>query len=101
MKKALSVALVLVLVGAFSAHAQQGMQNRQSIHGVSSGGWSYLTAWNLSSGALQMSGSWWSGAHRFEHSAPYYREWIARFIYNQSTGRTAALAWFYAQPHVQ
>lgn len=101
MKKILAMAAVLVMGVAFSANAQQSMSITQSIHGYSSGGWSFLTAWNLSTGAQQVSTGWYSGARRFEHSVSAWRQWIARFIYNQSTGRTAALAWYYDQPHFQ
>lgn len=63
--------------------------------------WSFLTAWNLSTSGLEMSASWYNGSFTWEHTAAGSQQWIARFAYDQGTGKTTALAWYYRQAHVQ
>lgn len=63
--------------------------------------WSFLTAWNLSTSGLEASASWRNGSFTWEHTAAGSQQWIARFAYDQGTGKTTALAWYYRQAHVQ
>lgn len=73
----------------------------QPIAGYAVNRWSFMTAWNLSTGALEMSPRWRNGVQTWEHSAAGHQQWIARFSYDDTTGRTTALAWYYRQSHVQ
>ena len=97
----LVVGLILSLGGTHVQAQHLGISSTQAVVGYSPGQWGFMTAWNLSTGGLQQSSSWRTGTHRFDHAYPTYRQWIARFVYNQSTGRTTDMAWFYGQPHVQ
>lgn len=74
---------------------------RQPITGWANNRWSFLTAWNLSTGALEVSPRWRNGYLTWEHTADAYQQWIARFVYDEGTGKTTAMAWFYRQSHVQ
>lgn len=73
----------------------------QPIAGTAVNRWSFMTAWNLTTGALSVSPSWQNGSYTWNHPADNYQQWIARFVYNQGTGKTAGLAWYYRQSHVQ
>ncbi|HPG01186.1 MAG TPA: CARDB domain-containing protein [Kiritimatiellia bacterium] len=73
----------------------------QWIRGVADSAWAFMTAWNLSTGALNVSPSFRNTTYVWEHPTPGYQQWIARFVYNQGTGKTAGLAWYYRQSHVQ
>lgn len=82
------------------AAANPDLHSSQPIAGWSDNSWSFMTAWNLSSGLLQVSPNWFSGRQLWTHAAPK-NQWIARFTYNQVTGQTAELAWYYSQWFVQ
>ncbi|HPG01188.1 MAG TPA: CARDB domain-containing protein [Kiritimatiellia bacterium] len=73
----------------------------QPIAGSAVNRWSFMTAWNLTTGALSVSPSWQNGSYTWNHPADNYQQWIARFAYDQVTGQTTALAWYYRQAHVQ
>lgn len=73
----------------------------QSIRGVTDSVWAFMTAWNLATGTLDVSPSFRNTTYAWDHPAPGYQQWIARFVYNQGTGKTTGLAWYYRQPHVQ
>lgn len=73
----------------------------QWIRGVADSAWAFMTAWNLTTGALNVSPSFRNSTYVWEHPTPGYQQWIARFIYNQGTGKTTGLAWYYRQAHVQ
>jgi len=63
--------------------------------------WAFLTAWNLATGVQSVSPSWYKGRSVWSHPVTAQQQWIARFVYDQGTGQTRELAWFYSQPHVQ
>ena len=81
--------------------ANQVFDATQPITGTSASRWAFMTAWNLSSGALLMSPTWYNGNSTWNHDASGTQQWIARFVYDQSAGQTRALAWYYRQDHVQ
>lgn len=97
----LTLALLLIsVVFVGETQAAPVWDTTQTIRGTSSYRWTFLTAWNLSSGALSQSQASYHGPFWLNHPAPQ-QQWIARFIYDQSSGQTRELAWFYRQPHVQ
>lgn len=69
--------------------------------GVTTRDWAFMTAWNLSTGQLQVSPSWHNGTHTWTYTRSGYGQWVARFIYRQSAGQTRELQWSYTQVHVQ
>lgn len=73
----------------------------QPIAGNAVNRWSFMTAWNLATGVQSVSPSWQNGSYTWNHPAAGYQQWIARFAYDQVTGKTTSLAWYYRQAHVQ
>ena len=73
----------------------------QPIAGSAVNRWSYMTAWNLVTGSLNVSPSWQNGSYTWNHPAEGGEQWIARFAYDQVTGKTTSLAWYYRQAHIQ
>ncbi len=63
--------------------------------------WSFLTAWNLSTGALKVSPLWYNGDYSFTYDQDGYQQWIALFLYDDGTKQTRELRWSYRQVHVQ
>ena len=63
--------------------------------------WSFMTAWDLTSGGLQVSPNWINGHYFWNFSQPHYQRWTAKFIYDVSTGSSRELKWSYTQIHVQ
>ncbi|HPG01185.1 MAG TPA: hypothetical protein PLE77_14095 [Kiritimatiellia bacterium] len=97
----LTIGLLLIsVVFVGETHAGPTFSTSQIIIGVSYYRWMFMTAWNLSSGALYQSNTGYNGPSVFNHPAPQ-QQWIARFIYDQTTGQTRELAWYYSQDHVQ
>ncbi len=87
-------------IGASWSVANPDLYSRQPVAGWSANTWSFMTAWNLGSGQLEVSQNWYSGRLQWSHSAPK-TQWIARFTYDVATGRTSELAWYYSQVFVQ
>ncbi len=79
----------------------QRFDSTQLVSGLAVNRWSFMTAWNLATGSLAVSPRWWHGVYTWEHAASGHQQWIARFTYDESTGRTTSLAWYYRQSHVQ
>lgn len=103
MRPMLTLTLALLLISAVfvgETQAAPAFSTTQTAIGESYYRWIFLTAWNLSSGALSQSQTGYHGPCVFNHPAPQ-QQWIARFIYDQTTGKTRELAWYYSQPHVQ
>ena len=73
----------------------------QPIAGNAANRWSFMTAWNLTTGVQSVSPSWQNGSYTWNHPAAGYQQWIARFAYDQVTGKTTSLAWYYRQAHIQ
>jgi len=92
--------MVLLLLLPCSKGANPDFASSQGAAGWTANRWSYMTAWNLSSGALSVGTQWYNGRQVMNH-AVVKQQWIARFIYDQSTGQTRQLSWFYYQDHVQ
>lgn len=80
--------------------ANPDMNATQPVAGSADNRWSFMTAWNLSTGRLDVSSNWYAGRLVWSHPAPK-TQWIARFVYDQPAGRTAELAWYYCQWFVQ
>lgn len=103
MRKTLIPLLGLLLVTAFllgAADANPTIGTTQGIVGRTTSRWAFMTAWNLATGVQSVSPSWYNSTSVWNHPAGQ-QQWIARFVYDQSTGQTRELAWFYGQPHVQ
>ena len=97
----LTLALLLIsVVFVGEAQAAPVFATTQTIDGYSIYRTAFLTAWNLSSGALSVSQTSYHGLFWLDHPAPP-QQWIARFIYDEGSGKTRELAWHYTQPHVQ
>ena len=101
-KIAIVVGVVVVcLIGALSVKAEQHFTVGQPMRGYATYDWSFMSAWNLSGGELEVSPNWFNGEYVFWYNIPYYREWIALFIYDDGTKQTRELMWSYLQSHVQ
>lgn len=98
--KFLRIAIMALWV-AGSAFANPQFNNNQTIAGRTTDRWTFMTAWNLSSGAFQVSPNWFNGRSVWSHAASTHTQWIARFVYDQTSGQTRELAWYYSQIHVQ
>ena len=96
----LGVLLVVALLAGV-VRANPIFNTTQPVAGYTVNRWSYMTAWNLSTGALSLSPSWYNGRNVWNHPVTSKQQWIARFVYDQSLGQTRELAWYYTQDHVQ
>ena len=90
---------VALLLGV--AQANPLFNTTQPVAGYTTSRWAFLTAWNLSTGVQSVSASWYNGRSVWSHPVTAQQQWIARFVYDQGTGQTRELAWYYSQPHVQ
>lgn len=73
----------------------------QPVAGTTVKRWSFMTAWNLHTGGFEASPQWYNGVYTWNHDATGYQEWLARFIYDQTSMQTRSLTWYYRQVHVQ
>ncbi len=85
----------------WTPRALQRFDTSQPITGWANNRWSFMSAWNLSTGALEVSPRWNNGPLTWNHTADAYQQWIARFVYDEVTGKTTALAWYFRQSHIQ
>ncbi len=99
-KLMLAILGVLLLSGAGYALTQSFSVEERAI-GTTQNTWAFMTAWNLSNGDLQFSRDWYNGTETWTFNQPYYRNWIAKFIYNKSAGQTRELQWSYTQEQIQ
>ncbi len=83
---------ILVLNQYFSA--------TQQMIGYAKKDWSFMTAWNLASGAFLVGPDWYNGNSTLNYTLTY-QEWIALFLYDDGTAQTRELRWSYRQSHVQ
>lgn len=72
----------------------------QPFIGYAKNDWSFMTAWNLNSGAFQVGPDWYNGNSTFTYTLTY-QQWIALFLYDDGTAQTRELRWAFRQPHVQ
>lgn len=98
-KMAVVLGIVLMCLAGINANGSQWFSASQPTSGYSTGDWSYMSAWNLSSGSLEVSSAWYSGYLTFWYDASVSREWTALFVYDQGTGLTIELTWAYWQPY--
>ncbi len=97
---------VLVL-GVFLITSQPGTAQSQRFAdveaalGSTANHWAFMTAWDLSSGELQVSPSWFNGEYIWNFNQPHYQHWVCKFIYDQATGATRELQWSFRQVHIQ
>lgn len=91
-----AICMLSIVPAAGVVRANPDLYSLQPVAGWAENRWSFMTAWNLSSGQLEMSPAFYSGRQVWHHNAPK-TQWIGRFIYDQGTGRTSELAWFYSQ----
>ncbi len=107
MKKLLEMGFVLALglwavcVTTAAGQPPHRFSTNERAIGVTTGDWAFMSAWNLSTGDLQVSPSWRDGTHTWPYTRSGHGQWIARFIYRQSAGQTRELQWSYTQVHVQ
>ncbi len=78
----------------------QYFSDSQSALGYANKDWSFMTAWNLASGAFLVGPDWYNGTSTFTYTLTY-QQWIALFLYDDGTAQTRELRWSYRQPHVQ
>ena len=95
------VAVILAGVMVSRVEADQYFPQGQICRGYAINDWSFMTAWNLATGWLQVSADWYNGAYSWEYTRPHYQQWIALFVYDDGTGQTRELAWSYSQVHIQ
>lgn len=103
MKSIFPAILGMLLTASLAPHARAAnpdFATTQGVAGWTANRWAYMTAWNLSSGALSVGSQWYNGRTVMNHAVAK-NQWIARFVYDQTTGQTRQLAWFYTQDHVQ
>ncbi len=103
MRRVIMIVLLSAAVTAGpSALAQQpSFAVTESAIGFTQNAWSFMTAWNLSTGDLQVSGKWFNGSQAWNFNQPNLLQWVAKFIYDDATGSTRELQWTYTQPHIQ
>ncbi len=89
------------LFGSLSASASQYFAVSQVCRGDAYSDWSFMTAWNLDTGSLQVSPNWYDDYYDWEWNESWYQDWTALFVYDVGTGQTRELKWSYVQPHVQ
>lgn len=101
-----TIFVYLLVVALFVARfpialrANPDLYSFQPVAGLAESSWSFMTAWNLSTGHLEISPTFYNERSVWFHSAPKL-QWIGRFIYDQSSGQTAELAWYYGDWFVQ
>ncbi len=78
----------------------QYFSESQSAIGYAKKDWSFMTAWNLASGAFLVGPDWYNKSSTFIYSLPE-RQWVAVFLYDDGTAQTRELRWSFRQPHVQ
>ena len=101
-KIAIVVGLMSVcLFGAMEADAWQMFAIDQPVTGEAGNDWSFMTAWNLSTGEFEVSTPWYNGYHTMWYNLDSWNEWVALFVYDDGLGETRELMWSYVQYHVQ
>lgn len=104
MRGLLIVALAVLVLGGVlvaSTQASQYFTQLQYARAEAINDWSFMTAWNLSTGNLQASPDWYNGIYSWGWYHYLHHQWIARFVYDDGTGQTRELEWSYSQPHIQ
>ncbi len=97
----LGLLLGLACVWVAETKANQYFPTQQVLRGWANNDWSFMTAWDLSTGALTQSPDWYNGEYLWRWTNVSYYHWIALFIYDDGSGRTQELTWYWIQPHVQ
>ena len=92
---------ILALIVPQEASGNPSFAVDTPLHGETSNRWAFMTAWGLTTGDHSVSPSWYNGKYLWYHDVWYWNEWYAQFLYNQGTGRTAELVWYFCQIHVQ
>ncbi len=89
-------------VGAFEAIPviRQTFASTQSALGTANRDWSFMTAWNLSTGLLEISPTWYNGSSTFVFTLSTANQWLALFLYDEGTAQTRELRWNYRQLYV-
>ncbi|HPF99486.1 MAG TPA: hypothetical protein PLE77_05425 [Kiritimatiellia bacterium] len=95
------VVAVFVGVGVSRVDATQYFTTQQSVRAYALNDWSFLTAWDLSNGQLQISPDWYNGTYVWNWTMQYHQHWFALFVYDDGTGQTRELCWVYSQDHIQ
>ncbi len=95
------VIVVVCLLGVRSLQADQYFPVGQISRGWANNDWSFMTAWNLTTGDLQVSPDWYDGEYLWMFDESSYAQWTALFIYDDGTGQTRELRWAYCQSHIQ
>jgi hypothetical protein len=95
----LMVILGVCTLGVMSVEANQYFSIHQAIQGTANNDWSFMTAWELSTGNVQVSASWYNGGFWFSWNQNYYYNWTALFMYDEGSGTTRELMWAYCQKY--
>lgn len=98
---AAGIAVVVACVLVPQANANQYFTQLQYCRAQANNDWSFMTAWNLSTGVLQASPDWYNGVYSWGWYHYLHGQWIALFIYDDGTGQTRELEWSYSQVHIQ
>jgi hypothetical protein len=79
----------------------QYFADSQPVRGTANRDWSFITAWNLSNGKLEVSSDWYTGDFTFDYTLNAYQQWLAVFLYDDGTAQTRELRWSYRQAYVR
>lgn len=100
-------ALIFILAGFVliapmqSSSQPQRFAETERAMGNTNNDWAFMTAWDLTSGDLAVSPTWYNGDSVWNFDQPHLEHWIAKFIYDQISGSTRELQWSYTQEFVQ
>lgn len=99
---AIVIAIVgICLLGTVAVDANQYFPITQISRGWANSDWSFMTAWNLSTGYLQVSSDWYNGGYNWSWDQQGYNRWTALFVYDDGTGQTRELMWSYNAAFIQ
>ncbi len=90
-------------VGAyeFVPELKQYFALTQPVIGYANKDWSFMTAWNLANGRLEISPHWYNGSSAFTYTLDTAYQWVAIFLYDEGTMQTRQLRWAHRQQHIQ